>query len=531
MESQELYKPTSEEIKKAEGSMSEKQKEDSSIREKSFEPQRAEAEKEQLNGDRKKQESMDNEKLEKVRSLLGLEQVNQNSTQVFSSKEGITDFDTALGELVLENHPDKIVEQILTHIPEGFSAQDNNLGEVEKSIRIWTTESAGNAARHISYRQNEEKNIQYDIKISCANLTEGEKKYLQISMTDNGVGIKPENLEKIGSEQFTTSKENKEVEGNLHAGGHGRFSVDYKNEIATPRGWEMAIQNRSDGQRGAATFLKIPLMQAENISIENFDWQEIWKKLELNSPKRKEVFPDGGDEKLSEDEIIVKLNAFLKEKNSEHDNYSGIDAEEFPEIIDEDIRNVCMKLNELSFLKTKEGCGGHEYQRSTGEVYKEGYSEPYLIFLIKEAEPKADIFLQRLNEKFEEFKKSNISGIENIKVESYNESLNVKGLRFYRYNIAISPTKKWCMKNNKKYIEYPKQLGFFSDWCIENGYEYSDKEDSESRIKWEEAKEKFHEEMRRFNEEYFDYFKSEEVKNIRDEFFNVFGQARISING
>jgi hypothetical protein len=269
MESPESHKQESEEINKVEETVSKKQEGETYIEEKDdklhYTDEEILKEKEQLNGDRKKQESMDNEKMAEIRSRIGLEQSDSNAEQIFSSKEGILDFDVALGELVLEDYPDKIVEKIMTHVPEGFSLQDNNLGEIEKSIRIWTTESAGNAARHISYKQNEEKNTQYNIEISCADLTQDEKKYLQISMTDNGVGINSENMEKIGNQRFTTSKENKEVEGILHAGGHGRFFVDYKNEIASPRGWEMGIKNREDGKSGATTFLKIPLMKSKDI--------------------------------------------------------------------------------------------------------------------------------------------------------------------------------------------------------------------------------------------------------------------------
>lgn len=225
-----------------------------------------EKEKKGLIDDRRKQEFMDQEKLADIRSRLGMERISSQREWIFRTKESTTDLDVALGELVLENYPDKIVEQILSHVPEGFSIQDNNLGDVEKSIRMWLTESAGNAARHIDYRQKEEPGIQYEIGIYCANITEGEKKYLQITMIDNGIGIRPENLEKIGNEYFTTSKEHEEVGGKLHVGGHGRFSVEYKNEIAIPRGWEIEIKNREDGSSGAISSLKIPLMKSEKNS-------------------------------------------------------------------------------------------------------------------------------------------------------------------------------------------------------------------------------------------------------------------------
>ena len=88
-------------------------------------------------------------------------------------------------------------------------------------------------------------------------------RYLEVSMQDNGIGIKPENLEKIGQERFTTSGEHTKSAGTLHGGGHGRFSADFKNEIAHPREWEMSIKNRDDGDQGAISLLTIPLRNIE----------------------------------------------------------------------------------------------------------------------------------------------------------------------------------------------------------------------------------------------------------------------------
>ncbi len=258
-------------------------------------------------------------------------------------------------------------------------------------------------------------------------------------------------------------------------------------------------------------------------------WKEVWKKIGRNSPSRREVFPSEEDANMPDDEIVNTLNAFLKEGNLEYDNYSGIDGEEFPEMIDVDIRKVCMALNKLPFLKTREGCGGHEYFRSTGEIFKAGFSEPYLVFLAVKNDPGTDSFLQKLKEKFEEFKKADIPGIKNVSLNSYSEDSELNSIGLHRYNMVIAPTKEWCRKNNKKYIDFPQQLGFFSDWCEKNGYVYSDEEESEARVKWEEAKNKLHEEMKNFNEEYFDYFRSEEVRKLRDEFFKVFDQARILV--
>ena len=137
-------------------------------------------------------------KIADIRKSLGLETVIASTNQV-------TNYDEALGQFVLGDNPDKMVSQILKQIPQGLRISDNELGDIHQSIRVWLTESAGNAARHISYRQAEEQSIKYDIQISCKILSKDGRSCLQISMQDNGIGIKPENLDKIGKERFTTS--------------------------------------------------------------------------------------------------------------------------------------------------------------------------------------------------------------------------------------------------------------------------------------------------------------------------------------
>ncbi len=202
----------------------------------------------------------DQSKIVDIRASLGLE---EKGILIASTEGEITDFDKALGQFVLDDNPDKIVDQILGQVPNDLTMADNYLGEIKRSLRIWITESAANAARHISYRQTGSSPIQYHIEIFCRIKMMHGGRYLEVSMQDNGIGIKPENLEKIGQERFTTSGEHKKSAGTLHGGGHGRFSADFKHGTAHPREWEMSIKNRDDGDQGAISLLTIPFRNIE----------------------------------------------------------------------------------------------------------------------------------------------------------------------------------------------------------------------------------------------------------------------------
>ncbi len=202
----------------------------------------------------------ENQEITEIRDFLNPEYTEKSSVMVATTGTEITDFDQALTMLVLKDNPDRIVDDILKQIPEGFTPQDNNLGEVALSIRIWLTESAGNAIRHIGYRYNGINDITYEVDIFSKILVANDgRQFLEIDIQDNGIGIKPEILDIIGTKPFTTSKEHKQTAGTIWAGGHGRFSFYFKTETANPRGWKMRIENRTDGESGAISSLIIPL--------------------------------------------------------------------------------------------------------------------------------------------------------------------------------------------------------------------------------------------------------------------------------
>jgi len=200
--------------------------------------------------------------------------------------------------------------------------------------------------------------------------------------------------------------------------------------------------------------------------------------------------------------------SYFEKQGSNLFNMTGIDSEEFPEIIDKDIREICVRLNKLPFLKTKEGCGGHEIDRD-GEISNVGYSEPYLVFYAEENNKDFQNFAEEVDKKIHRFKKSDLLGIENVMIESGQWPTNTDGISEYKIKIHIIPTKEWCEKNNKKYIQKPENPGMFD-------------EKKQSRKSWEKRVKNFQKYLKEFDENFGDYFRSDEVKKIRDEFFKTF---------
>jgi len=91
MEFSEPYKPTSEEIKKAEESMSEKQRADSENREKSYDIQSVILEKEKINSDREKQEEEIRQRDEaRIKEIM--EKINPTQADTYV-KENLKDFE------------------------------------------------------------------------------------------------------------------------------------------------------------------------------------------------------------------------------------------------------------------------------------------------------------------------------------------------------------------------------------------------------------------------------------------------------
>ena len=115
-------------------------------------------------------------------------------------------------------------------------------------------------------------------------------------------------------------------------------------------------------------------------------------------------------------------------------------------------------------------------------------------------------------------------GIENVVIDVKDGYWEIKteGIGIYSYSMDIAPTREWCERNNKKYIERPEPPSIYPDWCRENGFEYSEYEDGKSRREYEKIKKEYWKKVKMFGSEYGEYFRSEEVRKLRDEFFNIF---------
>lgn len=174
----------------------------------------------------------------------------------------LTNPDSVLNQLVIDDVPIQIVNNILQHVPSNFLISDNNVGNIDYCIKIWLTETACNAVRHIGYRMNSENNIPYEIVISCAIINEGNINKFRINLQDNGIGIKLEHQDIIGTREFTTSTDHHSRSGELFQGGFGRFFYHFKNDYISPRGWEIGVKNRNDDLKGAISFLEIPLIES-----------------------------------------------------------------------------------------------------------------------------------------------------------------------------------------------------------------------------------------------------------------------------
>lgn len=252
--------------------------------------------------------------------------------------------------------------------------------------------------------------------------------------------------------------------------------------------------------------------------IKAVNWKQVWDNEGVKMPNRKEIFSHGEDKNMSDEEVTMALDKYWDEKGETMHAMRGVNIEEFPEVVDKDIRALCMNINKLPFIKTREGCSGHEHDHHSGELSDIGYSEPYLIFYAEENNPEFHKLTEEIDKKLNELKNSGLSGIENTNVEAAEWPTKTEGIREYRLKMLVSPTKEWCEKNGKEYIERPKELGFYQQWSEDNGFPDNEK----TQLKWEEAKNKYFEESDKFWKEYGEYFRSDEVKKIRDEFFKVF---------
>lgn len=275
------------------------------------------------------------------------------------------------------------------------------------------------------------------------------------------------------------------------------------------------------------------------ISDDSLDWQKVWQNLGYLEVKRDEVFPHGEDKGLEDYEIEKQVINYKKKYAKDHelpkDGLGIIDPEEFPEMIDKDIRDLVLKINNQEWLKTTNCCSGHrEKQQLNGisVISPEGFRRPFLNAYIDNKNPRSSLFINRMNQLIIKLKERYpfISGdIYTYEVEGEKE---IKELTL---NLWINnPPAEWVEnKKREKGMDYfddvPKEPRDIKSQIITNELEPSSKEDmkdEESYVAacthnfhiWHYQNGLFEQYKKRYYDKY-DFYRSQEAENIAKEFF------------
>jgi len=141
------------------------------------------------------------------------------------------------------------------------------------------------------------------------------------------------------------------------------------------------------------------------------DWKKFFQFINKNNKTRDEIFPDG-TEGLSEDDVISRI----KEKYPTF--LAGtIDPIEFPELIDEGLRQICDLLNQTVWSRSSDGCTGHPSTET--EHLNIGYGQPYLRLALDLSNPNTKRFLDTTEQLIQEWQ----GRLSNVKIDSYQENL------------------------------------------------------------------------------------------------------------
>jgi len=260
------------------------------------------------------------------------------------------------------------------------------------------------------------------------------------------------------------------------------------------------------------------ILLGERMPVRNEDGSVSWPNfyavcMQLNQPvKRSDIFPDGTDG-MSDDEILKNAYDFLKPLSAKF-NFSppttAYDPVEFPEVIDEDLRDMAAKVHKLEFGRSVSSCSGH----AEG---KKGYSSSVFSLCIDWNNPKSRVFYDRLVSLCDEFKTDKIVP----KIINYGPIEN--GFCSIDIRLFIHTPDDWKENGLSPDVLDPKQYfeqlipGYYKD----NGFinaDVSDNPNNKEKIKKAEQ----------YTVEYYKrknaYNNSDECKAIRDSFWDEVGK-------
>lgn len=262
---------------------------------------------------------------------------------------------------------------------------------------------------------------------------------------------------------------------------------------------------------------------AEN--IEQRRSKEWWGGYLLPAPPRDMLDPEG---KLSKEEIREKLRKFFSSSRT------NIDIAEYPELIDEEIKEVIRELNDLGFVKTTASCSGlHEGAVPTSAHFR---------FLINIKDKRAEEFLRRLDQEVEGFNASQ-KGV--VKAEG-RVTREIGRAREYEYNFNfLRPPPEWIEEHGKKLLgsedeatnelEQKHRDEFFQEFRRKYAFEHKTIEeynkavglpgrirDLKYQYRWKKIQSIKEEYGRRRSLEYQDYLKSEDFRQVAHSFIEMF---------
>jgi len=129
-------------------------------------------------------------------------------------------------------------------------------------------------------------------------------------------------------------------------------------------------------------FISGPMPKREELNLSERGWQNSQAvKNAINSWRHKRWIESLAQEDTP-DERLMLLRKTVDE---------GVDVRNFPELIEPEIRDLCVEINQLPWIKTINSASGLHSQENP-----QGLEEAYLSFLIDQQDKTAQEFLKRL---------------------------------------------------------------------------------------------------------------------------------------
>lgn len=256
-----------------------------------------------------------------------------------------------------------------------------------------------------------------------------------------------------------------------------------------------------------------------------------WSKHFVQPAPRSEIDPE---HKLSKDELVAKINGDFQKRGVDGRALGSFDIREYPELLDDGIRDLCQNINKLDFARTLAGCEGHplkvdlEGDVPSDQVGRQGdnfvYVEPYLTLLFDNSE-KSQQTMSALNTSVQSLREK----YPNLSIRSSEEvKEDVTELSF---NLNLSVPEAWMKTNGKKLPQelnqeiarMKQEMNVVDDPREEN---FDTKEEYEKAIAdWQQKHEQNYRkwshqyEFGLYWKEYGEYFDSE-ARGIIKEFFD-----------